>query len=162
MNTVYGGMLIAVAAGGLLGGALQYDPFSLGDTPRGPQQILSQPRTAPSSEVYDYPSPPFVSGVVPDYVVGTDWVPGGRRTAPLTAAVFDLPPYEPPPPYAGQYAYEEPAYAPPIAELPRPDPVTESAGEIAQIALADRQGGGQIDDLAHRPDPGALIGEPAI
>ena len=162
MNTVYGGMLIAVASGALLGGALQYDPRGLDDTPRGPQQILSQDSDAVSSEVFGYSDAPIASGVVPDYVIGTDWIPGGRRSQPLTAATFDLPPYEPPPPYQGQYVYEEPDYARPIDDLPRLDAVIDRAGQSAQIAIVHHQGGGQIDDLAHRPDPGARLGEPPV
>jgi len=162
MNVVYGGMVIAAAAGALLGGGLQYDPNRLGDTPRGPQQILSQEgEYAPSA--YDGSSSiDFPTGVAPDYVIGTDWLPGGRQTQPLTAAIFDLPPYEPPPPYEGQYVYEEPSYLAPAFDLSRTDPVIDGPRQVPQVVVVDGQGGGQIDDLAHGPDPSTLVGEPSV
>ena len=91
MNILYGGMAVAALAGAIAGSGIKYDPNALPDRPRGPQQIYSQAQDYSYSEIYGYAPIVYREGSVPDYVVGTDWLPGGRHSLPPLEAMFDIP-----------------------------------------------------------------------
>jgi len=164
MQMLHGGMLIAAAAGLLAGGAMRVDPYAPGDRPRGPQQIYSMPVEYGVHEAYGYTEADFRVGPTPDYVVGTDWLPGGRYDRPAPAASFIDEGLEAI--RARLYAkYEIPAYEPPPAPPP-PTPLqaeaaADSASEHVEIVLANHQTGGQVNDATHWSDPDAQVSEPA-
>lgn len=170
MQTLYAGMAIAAAAGALFGGAMQSNAFQANDRPRGPQQIYSMPNEYGEEEAYAYSTIEFRSGPYADFVIGTDWLPGGRHDR------------------ARQYAltsYTEPEAYEPVKvslysdyEMPTPSPATyqplryeygsvaeaksaaDAATEAVEIAPVDDEAGGQIYDLAHRADEQAFVEEP--
>lgn len=159
------GMVGAAAAGALFASAAGYDPASRGDLPSGPQQVLSQPTAHPTDgDAYATTSPSVGAAGNADYIIGTDWLPGGRHSPPQMAAIFDLPPlpeYEP-------LRYADVTMPPVVSisdtsvELATVEAITERSDEFSQVLVADDQGGRQIDDVDHRPDPGPALGEPSI
>ena len=130
------GAFSAMVLGLTTGIVLKPGPGDGDERPKGPQQIFS------SAHAYASAQPTegwwtISAGNVGDWVYGTDWVH----------------PKDPP------AIYEEPA--PTLASLDQPQPSPQDAGQPLKISLIDDQGRGQIDDAAHRPDPGAQLGETA-
>ncbi len=169
MQTVYQGMVIAAAMGALTGGTIQVQHYFPGDRPGGPQQIYSVPGVHGDQEAYGYTAITFPSGPFADFVIGRDWLPGGRHDRAAQQASYTLPVYEPLPVDEADLfkKYGIWDYAA-VAATPAPAPVassaqaaTDHAREAVEVIRIDSEGGGQIDDLAHRSDPGAQVSEPA-
>jgi len=165
MQTIYGGMLIAAAVGAITGGVIKVAPDYAGDRPLGPQQIYSQPRLYSGGESSAYGAIKYPSGAFADFVIGTDWLPGGRYNRPIEVAYAPI--YEP---YAPDMAALEAKYRISV-DLPSPPPretldvQAESAAdrgrEAVDVIPVNSEGGGQVYDLAHGSDPDALVSEPS-
>ena len=170
MKTLFAGIAGAVVIGALSGGALRADPYQLGDRPRGPQQIYSLPTEEGYHEAFGYAAIEFPSGPFADFIIGTDWLPGGRHSQPVVtyAATYELEDYDTMrerlyakylAPYFPDFPDPPPA---PAAELAiESEPAANSASEPVEIVFADDEARRQVDDLAHRTDEAALFHEPA-
>ncbi len=153
-HSLLAGIGIAVAVGAFAGGVMQVDAQQMWDRPGGPQQIYSMPEEY-GEEAYAYSTIEFPSGPFADYVVGSDWMPGGRHNRAYQTAY-------------GPEAFElsRANYSADDREIPAPLSGVEAksaaqAGEEAvEITFADRQARRQIDNLAHGADEATLLNEP--
>lgn len=166
----------AAIGGMLMGAAIRPRESDLHDRPVGPQII--------SSGVWenDVESVSYVSnlrpGPIPEYVIGTDWtrpksldvyIPALYEIsdAELLQETASLPPAPPPSvevtlrPAITTVSYT--SSAPSAADLGRDTVETlhDGGGQGLEVARTDDQGRGQIDNLAHGPNPDTLISEPA-
>jgi hypothetical protein len=162
MQVLYAGMAVAAAIGALAGAGMQVDPYQLGDRPNGPQQIYSMPVEYGHHEAWAYSMIEFPSGPYADFVIGTDWLPGGRHDRPIQVSYA---PYDP-----SDFELTKVDYylddldipsppAPPPLEL-EAKAATDAAQEAVEIVRADHQAGSEVDDLAHGPDEAAFVGKP--
>lgn len=138
--------------------------------PKGPQQLFSTGHAAgDSQEAVGWWS--VRNGPVGDWVYGTDWVHPKDITLTEAATSEPAPMAEiassPP-------AQQAVAYLPPQASLYsaasvsgdirdvsvwRGETRAQDGGQRIQVGVFDDQRRGQVDDAAHRPDPGAQPGE---
>lgn len=157
MQVLYAGMAVAAALGLTTGGVMRVDPYAPGDRPRGPQQIFSQPQAYGVHDAFAYTGAVSASNPYADYVIGTDWLPGGRYDRPYRVEAFRDESIEEM--KARLYAkYDIPNFEPPPLET---EPAPDRTGKEAQIVLADHQAGGQVNDASHWSNPDALVSEPA-
>lgn len=169
MRELYISIATAAVGGLLMGMALR--PHDLKEGPAGPQMIASE-RTTESALASLDPIAARV-GPLPDYVLGTDFTRPKVRE-PEYAAVYDAA-------YTVSTSYGE--YLVPAVQS-EPAKVREEAapratsaadmgvdavetfhdggGEEGQIVRADHEGRGQIDNLAHGPNPYAEFSEPSV
>lgn len=153
-QSLLAGIGIAVAVGAFAGGAIQVDAQQMWDRPGGPQQIYSMPEEY-GEEAYAYSTVEFPSGPFADYVVGSDWMPGGRHNRPYQTAygpeAFELS-------RVNYYVDDLDVPAPPSGIEAKS--AAQAAQQAVEITLADRQAGRQIDNLAHGTDEAPLLDEP--
>ena len=162
----------AVGIGLLIGAGLAPGPADT-DRPGGPQLVYSNPRDYAGGESED-PGLTARAGPLPEYVLGTDWT-RPRNPAPIVVADYR--------PQADNYdaavmpVLQQASYTAPsryavypsttgdIRAMPpsvgQPQSLAQSGGEQGKVGIGNDQWRGQVDDLAHRSDPGALVGEAA-
>jgi hypothetical protein len=144
VKVLLAGAGVSLAAGLLLGGAMQPHLDEGDDRPAGPQMIADWAGDR-STGPFD-PGTSFASyrGQTPDYVMGTDWkkaMAGPDERAAVSAsreAVFDeAPPTPDEPAVLTRAAYDEPAPAPHAypsleggraAAVPEPDEAPDAGG----------------------------------
>ena len=148
LSPLYIGMAAAAVSGILLGNVLRIHPYTFYENDGGPQQVYSKARDYVSNDAEGQIL--YRPGSVPGYVVGTDWLPGGRHNRPVEIEVAAI---EPAP---------QADVPPQFIQASTAEPAPDRAGELPKISLADHQGGGQIDYLAHRADEDAVLGEPTV
>jgi hypothetical protein len=141
MKIPLSGAGVALAAGLLLGGAMQPHLYD-GDRPSGPQMFANR-AGARSTGPFD-PGTTFASsqGQMPDYVMGTDWK--NRMTSPDERAAVSTPRREPAaddvsraeaPPTFTRAAYDE--FPPPAHVYPSMGGAHPSVIEVPAEAEAD-------------------------
>jgi hypothetical protein len=173
MRALICGALAAMTLGGIGGAGMRLAPDEFSTRPNGPQLVMTPPRTYSFWE-HD-PAPidaSYPGGVMPDYVLGTDWVYG--RAPPAVAPVVMARTAA----YSDAAALQDAAPTPikPVAEyratLPyyearlyaylsggKAEPAPQAPAQLIQYGVVHDQGGRQVDDVAHRPDPSPLGGE---
>lgn len=108
------------------------------------QQELQNPDALERGSNY-YADNTYGNGPVPDWVIGFSHIFKPEYYNQAQASTYE--------PYQG-VAWTDPA---PVLPL---QPATDSGAELRQVAIADDEGGRQVDDLAHRPDPAPVFREP--
>lgn len=172
MQVLYAGMAIAAAAGALFGGTMQSNAFMPNDRPGGPQQIYSMPNEYGEEEAYAYSTIEFRSGPYADYVIGSDWLPGGRHDTARMYALASFPEpeaYEPTKvslyedyvmPTPSPATYQPLRYQYEYGSVSQAKSAADAATEAVEVAPVDDEAGGQVYDLAHRTDEQAFFEEP--
>jgi hypothetical protein len=146
------GAACMLAAGLLLGGAMQPHLDAADGRPAGPQMFADWPGVRSTGPFDSGTSFVNYQGKMPDYVLGTDWkktmAPPQERAAVSAPreAVIDEPSSPPEPETYSRVAYEEPV-APPRRYVPHTYPSLGPARSASDAAVDD-------DSLPSDPDNG--------
>lgn len=170
-SVVLSGAAGALFLGLTTGVALRPHDGDQSDTPKGPQLVYSGERTYGPER----PSEGWWSvgtGPIGDWVFGTRWTHPEVESAYSPSLAEASPPEEQPAPVPAlglaSASIGPTTYAVPRADegvrdarvsVWRPQPAANDGGERGEVGLAYYERRRQVDDLPHRPDPGAQFGE---